>query len=63
MKTALLSGASSSFYGRGVGGIYLGGVYCTGNEQALINCSHRGIGVHDCTHSQDVGVKCLGDHG
>ena len=30
------------------------------NEQALINCSHRGIGVHSCTHSEDAGVMCLG---
>ena len=35
-------------------------VFCNGNEQALINCSHRGIGVHGCTHSEDAGVKCLG---
>ena len=49
-----------SFYGRGSGGIYLDRVSCSGNEQALINCSHRGIGVHSCTHSEDAGVMCLG---
>ena len=59
----MLSGASpysNSFYGRGNGGIYLDDVSCSGNEQALINCSHRGIGVHGCTHSEDAGVMCLG---
>ena len=49
-----------SFFGRGSGGIYLDRVSCSGNEQALINCSHRGIGVHSCTHSEDAGVMCLG---
>ena len=44
----------------GDGGIYLDHVSCSGNEQALIDCSHRGIGVHSCTHSEDAGVMCLG---
>ena len=51
---------SSSFYGRGIGGIYLDDVSCIGNEQTLFKCSHRGIGVHDCTHTEDAGVRCLG---
>ena len=50
----------SSFYGSGSGGIYLDHVSCSGNEQALINCSHRSVGVHNCSHSEDAGVMCLG---
>ena len=62
--THLASGTtpqSRSFYGGGSGGIYLDDVSCSGNEQALINCSHSGIGVHSCTHSKDAGVMCLGN--
>ena len=46
------------FFGQGSGGIFLNNVRCSGNEDALINCSHDGIGVHTCTHSHDVGVRC-----
>jgi hypothetical protein len=33
-------------------------VSCTGHEQNLINCSHKGWGVHNCAHSEDAGVEC-----
>jgi hypothetical protein len=25
----------------------------------LLNCSHRGIGVHNCYHGEDAGVLCI----
>ena len=50
---------TNAFFGQGSGGIFLNNVRCNGNEDALINCSHDGIGVHTCTHSQDAGVRCL----
>ena len=40
--------------------IYLDNVFCIGNESNLLSCRRNPIGVHDCSHSQDVSVDCLG---
>ncbi|XP_072051705.1 scavenger receptor cysteine-rich domain-containing protein DMBT1-like [Amphiura filiformis] len=45
-------------FGRGVGPIFLDDVRCTGSEASLLQCSHRGIGTHNCRHSEDAGVIC-----
>ena len=31
---------------------------CSGNELMLLNCSHRGLGVSDCSYFEDVEVEC-----
>ena len=42
----------------GRGQIWLDDVACTGNEQSLMACSHRGFGSHNCRHTEDAGVEC-----
>jgi len=38
--------------------IWMDGVQCSGSEQSLDACRHRGWGVHDCFHNQDVSIAC-----
>ena len=45
-------------FGSGVGIIHLDNVQCNGSESILANCSHRGVGVHNCQPSEDAGVIC-----
>ena len=40
--------------------IWLDDVVCSGSESKLINCRHNGYGVHNCGHSEDVGISCTG---
>ena len=47
-----------AFFGEGVDPIYLDNVACVGDESELTACVHNGVGVHNCVHSQDAGVKC-----
>eukprot|EP00914_Ancora_sagittata_P008411 GHVO01016400.1.p1 GENE.GHVO01016400.1~~GHVO01016400.1.p1 ORF type:complete len:181 (+),score=13.74 GHVO01016400.1:1-543(+) len=44
-------------FGGGTGPILLDNVGCIDHLDTW-SCSHRGWGVHDCTHAQDVGVHC-----
>ena len=44
----------------GAGQIWLDDVACTGTESRLIDCGNRGLGIHNCAHSEDAGVRCTG---
>ena len=47
-----------AFFGRGSGEIWLDDVQCNGTEHNLSRCLSNGIGVHNCYHSEDAGVRC-----
>ena len=40
--------------------IHLDEVTCFGNETNLLDCDRNDIGVHNCRHSDDASVDCLG---
>jgi len=45
-------------YGSATGPIWLDDVQCVGTETSIADCSHRGWGVHNCDHTEDVSVSC-----
>ena len=48
-------------FGSGSGPIFLDQLNCEGTEGRLIECrTIRPTGLHDCSHSQDAGVRCIG---
>jgi hypothetical protein len=53
------SNGVNSFFGSGFGQIHLDDVACTGSETSLIDCTHLGVGNHNCGHSEDIGVTCI----
>ena len=49
---------SNAAFGQGTDPILLDNVACSGTETRLANCSHNGIGIHNCAHFEDAGVRC-----
>ena len=47
-------------FGQGTGPIHLDNLICNSSESRLVNCRHNGIGVHNCGHSEDAGLRCQG---
>ena len=47
-----------SYFGEGLGPIWLDDLACNGSETNLGRCPHNGWGSHDCTHARDAGVVC-----
>ena len=52
-------------FGQGSGPIWLDNVGCKGDESRLIDCPRHSegqdVGAHNCTHEEDVGIRCLLD--
>ena len=50
----------NAVFGEGNGTIVFDDVVCTGEETNIAECSHSGLGVNNCDHSEDAGVRCQG---
>ena len=55
-----LAAPLSAYYGEGSERIWFDNMHCIGTEPDLFACMHNGIGEHDCDHSEDASVECLG---
>ena len=54
-----ISASCCATFGQGTGTIWLDNVRCTGRENSLSSCSHRGWGrLLSCSHREDAGVYC-----
>ena len=49
-----------AYFGEGSGPIWLDNLKCDGSEPDLFNCTHPGVGIENCDHSDDAGVECVG---
>ncbi|KAL1788599.1 deleted in malignant brain tumors 1 protein [Sigmodon hispidus] len=53
-----VSALGSSYFGEGVGSIFLDDVQCQGSESLLGQCQHQGLSIHNCGHHEDASVIC-----
>ena len=58
----ILTATALSFatFGQGTGPILLDDLGCAGTEARLVDCSHSGLSIHNCAHSEDAGARCTG---
>ncbi|NWJ08070.1 DMBT1 protein, partial [Crypturellus undulatus] len=47
-----------ALFGEGTGPVFLDELACTGDEASLAQCSHQGLGIHNCRHKEDASVVC-----
>ncbi|CAC5357212.1 unnamed protein product [Mytilus coruscus] len=50
--------AIATTYNNGNKRIVLDSVNCNGRETDIMNCPHQPWGTHDCSHEEDIGVRC-----
>ena len=50
----------SGDFGTGNGPILIDGVECSGNETSFFDCPSNEYYTNNCSHDQDVGIKCFG---
>ncbi|XP_061902006.1 LOW QUALITY PROTEIN: deleted in malignant brain tumors 1 protein-like [Entelurus aequoreus] len=55
---APLVATENALFGVGNDQMWLDDLECTGKEEFLVNCPHKGFGQHDCNHNEDAGVIC-----
>jgi hypothetical protein len=59
---ALNGEENAETFGSGSGRIWLDDIKCTGQETNLLSCPQTSfIQDHDCEHSEDTGMRCLGE--
>lgn len=44
----------------GTGRIWMDDVHCTRSNKRLEDCRHRGWGINNCNHGEDVKMRCTG---
>ena len=49
-----------SDFTQGSGPIFLDELACDGDERSVLDCGKSAPGLYTCTHSQDAGVRCIG---
>ncbi len=57
-RTVQVSSLFSFLYRRSNIPIILDNVICSSSDVYLLECSHRGIGVNNCSHSEDIELTC-----
>jgi len=57
------SAVTNADFGQGTGTILLDGVGCTRQQSNIFDCRHNGFKNHDCSHSEDAGVRCSSSPG
>ena len=39
--------------------IWFDDMECTGSEKSIFDCQHRGVGIQNCNHGEDVAIRCF----